>query len=155
MPKGNKAKIRLARNELIVAGILLVLSLVGLYLSNISHTSVVDVGGNSFSVQVADDASERRLGLSGQDALENDEGMLFIFNEPDRYGFWMKDMNFSIDIIWIDENLRVVQIEEEVSPSTYPERFIPNIEALYVLEIYTGQSEAQGIKLGDQVKLNL
>ena len=93
--------------------------------------------------------------MSGQDALKKDEAMLFIFDEPGMHGFWMKDMRFSIDIIWIDENLRVVHLEENVSPSSYPESFIPSVDAKYVLEIYTGQAAAQGIGLGDAVQLSI
>lgn len=155
MPKGSKAKIRLARNEIIVAVTILLLSLGGLVYSNQSHGPVVIVDGQEFKAQVSDDPAERRQGLSGQDALENDEAMIFIFDEPGMHGFWMKDMKFSIDIIWIDENLRVVHIEENVSPSTYPESYFPSVDAKYVLEIYTGQAAAQGIGLGDGVELNI
>lgn len=155
MPKGSKAKTKLGRSELIVAALLLILSIGGLVFSTRTEGPTVVVDGNTFKVQVSDDISERRLGLSGQDALANDEGMIFIFDESDMHGFWMKDMKFSIDIIWIDENLRVVHIEEGVSPSTYPESFVPSVDARYVLEVYTGQAAAQGIGLGDAVELNI
>lgn len=155
MPKGSKAKTKLARNELLVALFILVLSGVGLFFSTRSDVPTVNVDGNIFKVQVADDPAERRQGLSGQPALENDEGMIFIFEENGKHGFWMKDMNFSIDIIWIDQNFRVVHIEEMVSPSTFPESFIPSVDARYVLEVYTGQAAAQGINLGDEVQFNI
>ncbi len=155
MPKGSKAKTKSARNEYVIAGVVLVLSIAGLIYSTRTQQPSVIVDGNTFEVQVADSLAERRLGLSGQDALENDEGMIFVFDENGQHNFWMKEMNFSIDIIWIDENLRVVHIEEMVSPSTYPESFAPNVEARYVLEVYTGQAEAQGIDLGDEVVLDV
>ena len=155
MPSGNKAKTRLARKELLIAGVVLILSLGGLLYANREEQPTVVVDGREFVVQVADSSDERRLGLSGQDALNNDEAMLFIFDEPGMHGFWMKDMRFSIDIIWIDENLRVVHLEENVSPSSYPESFIPSVDAKYVLEIYTGQAAAQGIGLGDAVQLSI
>lgn len=154
MPSANKAKTRLARNEIIVASIIFLLSVGGLYYSTRSQPPIVFVGDNEFRVQIADEPDERRLGLSGQPALANDEGMLFIFDEPDFHGIWMKNMNFSIDILWIDENQRVVHIEEQISPSTYPdETFTPSVEAKYVLEIYTGQVDAQDINLGDAVDI--
>ena len=155
MPKGSKAKTKLARNELLVAFFILVLSGVGFVYSQRAEASTVTVDGQEFKVQVADDLAERRLGLSGQSALENDEGMIFIFEESGMHGFWMKDMNFSIDIIWIDENFRVVHIEDMISPSTFPESFVPSVDARYVLEVYTGQAAAQGIDLGDEVVFDL
>ena len=155
MPRGNKAKTRLARNEILVAVGIILLSIGGLIYSTRDSGPTVTVDGNVFKVQVSDDADERRQGLSGQDALDNDEGMIFVFDRPGMHGFWMKDMKFSIDIIWIDENLRVVHLEEAVSPSTFPESFVPSVDALYVLEIYTGQAAAQGIDLGDAVVLDI
>ncbi len=154
MPKGSKAKTKLGRNELIIALVVLTLSLVGLFISLRSQPPTVEVNGHTFKVQVADTSSARRTGLSGQEALDEDEGMIFIFFENDIHSFWMKDMLFSIDIIWIDENYRVVHIEENVSPSTYPESFAPTVESRYVLEVYTGQVEAKDISLGDEVIFN-
>ena len=151
MPKGSKAKTKLARSEIAAAIIVLVLSVGGLIYSQRGDSPSVSVGDRSFDVQVVDDPAERAKGLSGQSALDNDEGMLFIMERPDRHGIWMKDMLFSIDILWIDENFRVVHIEEMVSPNTYPETFRPNVDSLYVLEVYTGQVAAQGLRLGDEV----
>ncbi len=155
MPKGSKAKTKLARNEFLVALFILALSGLGFFYSMREYAPQITVDGNTFTVQVSDEQAERRQGLSGQAALENDEGMIFIFPENGRHGFWMKDMNFSIDIIWIDENFRVVHLEEMISPSTYPDSFVPSVDARYVLEIYTGQAQAQGIGLGDEVVFEL
>ena len=156
MPKGNKAKTRLGRNELIASVLVLVASLGGLYFSSRdTFVPTATINQHEFRLQIADDSAERKLGLSGQDALDNDEAMLFIYSTSDMYGIWMKDMKFSIDIIWMDENQRVVHIEENISPSTYPESFIPSVDARYVLEVYTGQVEAKGIGLGDEVKLSI
>lgn len=108
MPSASKAKTKLARSELFLVSIILVASfLVFIYATAVPRQSVT-VDGQTFAVSVADTPSERSLGLSGKSALENDEGMLFVFRENGRYGFWMKDMKFSIDIVWIDENRRIV-----------------------------------------------
>lgn len=155
MPKGSKAKTKLGRSELAIALTILTLSIAGLVFSTHSQSPIVIIDEARFEVQLADTVAERRQGLSGQDALENDEGMLFVFEEKGKHGFWMKDMKFSIDIIWIDENLTVIHLEEGVSPDTFPESFAPSVDAHYVLEVYTGQAEAQGIDLGDRVTLDI
>ena len=67
----------------------------------------------------------------------------------------MKDMDFSIDIIWLDRDRRVVHIEKNVSPNTYPDVFRSNVAAKYVLEVYSGQAGARGIGLGDQAEFDL
>lgn len=106
-----------------------------------------------FSVSIMDTTIGRQNGLSGKNPLLSDQGMLFIFEKEDFYGFWMKDMLFSIDMIWIDANLKIVHIESNVSPQTYPKVFRPTSKSLYVLEILAGQSEINNIKIGDSVKI--
>ena len=88
-----------------------------------------------FNVTVADEPHEWRQGLSGTVRLEDQSGMLFVFETEDRYGMWMKDMRYPIDIIWINNELTVVHIEENVSPDTYPEVFASSVPARFVLEV--------------------
>lgn len=97
--------------------------------------------GRSFRVEIADTDFLRAKGLSGHKPLSDYEGMLFMFDRPDTYGFWMKDMTFPIDIIWIDENWKIVHIENSVSPNTYPQSFYPDFPAKYVLEVKAGVSQ--------------
>jgi len=112
----------------------------------------VVVGEKTYSVEVRDSNLERSKGLSGHKALLDNEGMLFIFEKPGSYGFWMKEMLFPIDIIWIDENFVINHIESAVSPETYPKVFYPTSEILYVLEVSSGQASSSKIKIGDTVK---
>jgi uncharacterized membrane protein (UPF0127 family) len=93
------------------------------------------------------------LGLSGHAPLAEDEGMLFIFDEASVYPFWMKDMLFPIDIIWIDANSRISYIESAVTPDTYPKVFAPDAPALYTLEVKSGTAERLGFKIGDAVRI--
>ncbi len=109
------------------------------------------LGGKSFFVEIASTNESKVKGLSFHKPLLEDEGMIFVFDTPDTYGFWMKDMTFPIDIIWIDENLRIVHIEKSLSPSTYPHIFYPESPVRYVLEITSGQSDELKIKIGDTV----
>ncbi len=78
-------------------------------------------------------------------------GMLFIFPELGRQSFWMKDMLFPIDIIWVDADKKVVGIASDVLPETYPETFAPPSEIKYVLELNSGGAASYGIATGTQL----
>lgn len=104
-------------------------------------------------VELARSQQERTQGLSGRDKLDNKTGMLFIFDESDTHGFHMKDMNFAIDIIWMDENGKVVDTTPYLSPDTYPETFRPSDPVRYALEVPAGFSQDHGIKVGDKARL--
>ena len=103
--------------------------------------------------EVANTRKSRELGLSGRLHMRDDEGMLFVFDTPGRYGFWMKDMQFPLDIIWINQNGIVVSIERNISNDSYPKTFINQADASYVLEINAGQAEKFGLYIGSKVKL--
>jgi len=111
------------------------------------------IGGVEIDLLVAESTSERSAGLSNRESLHETSGMLFIFPEEGNYGFWMKDMKFSIDIIWINEAGKIVYIEEDVSPKTYPEVFNSTDSALYVLELNSGYVGKNGVKVGDLLSL--
>ena len=112
----------------------------------------VKIGKNVLSVELADSPSERGKGLSGRDYIGEAQGMLFVFENSSRHGFWMKDMNFAIDILWISDELSIVHVEKGVSPSSYPKIFLPNREARYVLELPAGFSDQNNVKQGDMVE---
>jgi hypothetical protein len=75
--------------------------------------------------------------------------MLFVFDKEGYYGFWMKEMNFPIDIAWLDKDKKITLIEKNVLPETYPQIFNPKSKNLYVLETKAGFFEKFGIKIGD------
>lgn len=108
----------------------------------------------SIPVDVANTDPERTQGLSGKSALDEKAGLLFVFEQPDTYGFWMKDMQFPIDIIWIDETWVVVDITENISPDTFPRVFKPQTPIKYVLEVNAGFATKNNISVGDVVVSN-
>jgi uncharacterized membrane protein (UPF0127 family) len=123
-----------------------------------SGATITMPNGNVLDVEVADTGASRELGLSGRKVISPTDGLLFVFDQPGRYGFWMKDMKFPIDIVWINEDGVVVHAEREVSPDTYfnynpPKTFINGPEASYVLELASGQSEKLGLYLGAKVEI--
>lgn len=99
--------------------------------------------------EVVDTPQERSMGLSGRQDLEEGRAMLFIFDTPDMHGIWMRDMLFSIDIVWLTSTFEVVNFKESVSPETFPTVFKPTTPALYVIEAHSGFVEEQNIKIGE------
>jgi uncharacterized membrane protein (UPF0127 family) len=116
---------------------------------------VLDVGTSTVSLEIADTLAERVQGLSGRTNLPPNTGLLFIFNSSDYQGIWMKDMLFPLDIIWLDDSYRVVYIESNVSPDTYPQIFRPTEPARYVIEAAAGFSAEKKIHVGDVLKIVL
>ena len=107
-----------------------------------------------FYSEIADNRSEREKGLSGREALDNNNGMLFIFEEETFPGFWMKDMNFPIDILWINKNKEIIGIEKSIQPCKTEKEcpvFYPNSRIKYALEINSGFSEVYGFEKGNSV----
>ena len=88
--------------------------------------------------------------------MNEDRGMLFVFSRSDFYVFWMEEMLFPLDIIWVNEDREVVDYIEDVEPDTYPEfQFVNDFLAKYVLEVNAGFIQEHGIKTGDEVKFSL
>ena len=95
-------------------------------------------------VQIADTEPRRVRGLMFQDQLPYDQGMIFVFDKPGLYSLWMLNMQFSLDMMWFDENGKMVHIEKNVPPCktaleiTTCQSVVPEGEALYVLEVTSG-----------------
>jgi uncharacterized membrane protein (UPF0127 family) len=141
--------------------IVVIFLLVGFFLLNHSSQILkpedikyVKIAGASIKVDLALTPREQEQGLSGRTELKENSGMLFVFSQPGKYNFWMKDMNFPIDIIWIGGDMRVVYIKKNASPLLYPELYGPgpdDANAKYVLEVVDGFSEKNNLKVGDRV----
>lgn len=95
-------------------------------------------------VQIADSEPRRVRGLMFQDQLPYDQGMIFVFAEPGLYSLWMLNMQFSLDMIWFDQDGNVVHIEKNIPPCqtvveiTACQSIVPDNEAYYVLEVTSG-----------------
>jgi uncharacterized membrane protein (UPF0127 family) len=117
-----------------------------------SHTPQVEIGDKIINVEIANTNAKRELGLSGHAPLADVQGMLFVFDKSGIYPFWMKDMLFPIDIIWISEDFKIVYIEKNAQINSFPNTFGYDKEARYVLEVNAGFSDNNNLKIGDQVK---
>lgn len=104
-------------------------------------------------VEIADTESKRQLGLMFRKSLPENQGMLFIFEREDRYNFWMKNMQIPLDILWIDQDKRIVDIKTNVLPCKESpcEGLTPNANARYVLEVNAGFVEKNKVRAGDRV----
>jgi len=125
--------------------ITIVVITLGLYLTN-KNTQLTAPNG-SIDIEIAKTQNERLQGLSGKSGLDENQGLLFEFDETSQQNcFWMKDMLFSIDMIWLDENKSVINVIPNVAPETFPESFCPTKPAKYGFEISSGQSIKLGIE---------
>lgn len=120
-----------------------------------SATSIVHAPNIDINVLIASTTEEQIQGLSGHAPLSTDQGMLFVFSTSSIKSFWMKDMNFSLDIIWIDENKNVLDVASDISPDTYPNIFKSPAPARYVLEVSAGFAEKNKIKKGTALNFDL
>ncbi len=122
------------------------------------NTPSVIINNKTFSVDVAKTDEEKTKGLSVYNKLPLEKGMIFVFDTKGYYVFWMKDMKFPIDIIYIRKN-KIVDIFKNVAPPKSQNETLPIIRssesADMVLEINAGLSEKYNFKIGDSVKINL
>ena len=120
--------------------------------------ALVRIGSLAVQAEVPEGDAFYR-GLGGRDSLPDDRGMLFVFPEPGRHGFWMKDMLIPIDIIWISAEGRVVDIQaaqpEPGVPDPQLKRYSPNGEAKYVLEVRAGLAAEKNVQVGDEAQIEL
>ncbi len=111
----------------------------------------VIVSGITIYAEVADTPKKREAGLSGHLALAENEGMVFVFETPAKPKFWMKDMSFPIDIIWVSGSGEIISITERAEPESYPLTFSPPDPVKYVLEVPAGFAEKKEVKIGDMM----
>ena len=118
-----------------------------------AHATVITSKGVSIPVEVSDTPEKRSLGLGKRNKLENGWGMLFVFEKRIPHSFWMKNMRFPIDIIWLD-NQRIVELVENVPPpheGESPKVMEPRLPSNFVLEIESGRARALGLKVGQKL----
>jgi len=114
-------------------------------------TTTVTIGNTTLLAEVATTPEQEERGLSGRPGLAEGAGMVFIFEPMKTPGFWMKDMRFSLDIIFANTEGTIVTIHQNVSPATYPKAFRPSEPVRYVLEVPAGFVAAHGIAEGQKI----
>ncbi|MDO8487173.1 MAG: DUF192 domain-containing protein [Candidatus Curtissbacteria bacterium] len=123
-------------------------------------TTTVSIKGLNIEADIAKNADQRKKGLAGRDGLEISRGTLFVFDDSGSWAIWMKDMKFPIDIIWIDENKKVVYIVQSALPEPGKKDsqltvYRPSGNSKYVLELNAGITNANNLQIGDSVNFEL
>lgn len=146
------------KNAVFAAGIVLIMLALILSLSitlasrncNLGFHDDEDISINDqiMHLQIADTTKEQIRGLGGRSCIGDNQAMLFEFGKPADYRFWMKNMKFPIDIIWMDSNHEVVQVDANVQPSSYPKTYSTGQAVQYVLETKVGRASQLGIQNG-------
>lgn len=136
----------------IIFGVLILI----FYFATKSSPTQVIINEKHISVDIADDDSERIRGLSGRKSLAKDHGMLFIFPTKNIQTFWMKDMRFPLDIIWISGD-KVIGLSENLQPEGLnPRNFYSSSASVdKVLEINAGLVKDLDIKVGDTIQFSI
>ena len=119
-----------------------------------SHALVTTTTGEEIPVEVADTLKKRSLGLGKRTSLKKVWGMLFVFEKRKPHRFWMKDMQFPLDIIWLD-NHRIVHIIHNAKPANSrdgPEVMTSPVSVNFVLEIAAGRAAKLRLKTGQRMK---
>lgn len=140
-----------------IVSVCLVLCILGFYalkskpvtvVKGVSYdTTQVVLQTTLYTLEIADTDTLRERGLSYRTRLAPHTGMLFVFDAPALLKFWMKDMNFPLDIIWLNEDKKIVHIEHSLSPDTYPQSFGPDIPTQYVIELNAGEAKKANLSV--------
>ncbi|TAA37063.1 MULTISPECIES: DUF192 domain-containing protein [Pseudoxanthomonas] len=122
-----------------------------------ARTPWVELAGQRYQVEIADQEGERQRGLMFRDELAADHGMLFIHEDEQPLSYWMKNTHIPLDILYFDHDLKLVGQQRDVPPCSagnacpsYPSK----APALYVLELNAGQAAKLGVKDGDTLKVD-
>jgi len=150
-------------NKIIIGFIVILLLFSAFVVLQIDKTpkpaSKIAFKNQTYAVELAKTPKDQQLGLSGRKSLPQDQGMLFVFTTAAKYPFWMKEMNFPLDMIFIKDN-KIVTIFTNVPVPKDPKAtnipvYTPTQPANYVLEINAGQVKKYNFKNGDTVKITL
>lgn len=119
-----------------------------------TKTALLKIGDSTFSVEIADTPDSRARGLSYRESLGADNGMLFIFEAPASYGFWMKGMKFPLDMVWIVSD-SIVGFSENAPPASgfVPKIYFPPEPVDKVLELNAGSVKKHQLRIGDKIQL--
>ncbi|MEK9177970.1 MAG: DUF192 domain-containing protein [Patescibacteria group bacterium] len=111
-------------------------------------TTTIRAPKGDIQVEISDTQDKMEFGLSNRTSLEQNSGMLFSFQNSQPQSFWMKDMLFPLDIVWINSDKEVTGVTHDLSPDSYPEAFDSPGEVQYVLELNAGGANNFGIATG-------
>lgn len=150
-------------SKIIIILILFLVLVGGVVFYQLSNNSMVKtngkvtVGNQKFDVEVVKTDKDKQIGLTKYKSMRDNQGMLFVFDNPDIQNFWMKNMKFPIDIIFIKDDTIVSVVENApvVAPKTEPVIYKSDSPVNYVLEVNDGLVKKHNIKQGDKIKIEI
>ena len=116
-------------------------------------TATLRFGQQTYALNIVTSKVAQERGLGDRESIARDRGMLFVFDTAAVQCFWMKDMRFPIDIIWLNSAKKVTYVAANVAPDTYPQKFCGDASTKYVVELNAGEAMHAGIRVGQQVSL--
>lgn len=138
---------------LLVLFVLFVAGLATLYLvwPQLQPHTTLRIGDGVFTARLAKTFEQRRKGLSGTSELRSTQAFILVYENDGQWPIWMKDMNYPLDIVWLDKDKKVVYIVTNAPPDSYPDTtFTPNKDARYVVELPAGTVSKKSIKINNQ-----
>ncbi len=114
----------------------------------------ITIGNKTIQAEYAYDLRRQIKGLAGRKSISADSGLFYAFADAGNYYFWMRGMLFPIDIIWFASDGRVVDVKENISPDTFPEKFTSRELAQYILEASAGFAKRNGFFIGAKADLS-
>ena len=148
--KTKKIKLALRFSLALIASVLAGYLFHNANLSQNTHQQL-KVNSTVIDIEIAKTSQEKAKGLCCRDSLGENNGMLFVYDKPGFYSFWMKDTKIPLDIYWINSDKRIIHIEENVLPASYPKAYVSKQMAQYVLETNAGFTKKYDIAVGDTV----
>lgn len=109
--------------------------------------------GESLELEVASSNQKRQQGLMNRTHLDRNKGMIFIFDKEQQLSFWMKDTSISLDIIFLNKDLKVISIYNNTKPEQISEFYNSKAAAQYVIETVAGWAQSQNVKNGDSFQI--
>jgi uncharacterized membrane protein (UPF0127 family) len=115
----------------------------------------VELKGQRFSIEIADNDASREHGLMDRESMPQDHGMLFVFQDDQPRSFWMKNCKFAQDMLFFDADRRLVSVQHDVPPCTADPcpPYSSGAPARYVLELNAGQARKLGVSPGDELQI--
>jgi uncharacterized membrane protein (UPF0127 family) len=124
------------------------------YIENIISENYINanIGNNKFKLKLASTPTERMKGLMNITFLNQYEGMLFVFEKPEIQYFWMKNTLIPLDIIFLDENFRVIKIHKNTIPQNTDILYSSEKPSLYAIELNANVTDQINLTLGDVIE---
>ena len=139
----------------LIIGVLVIVSIAGCAVQQkiVKDNELCFENGKCISIEYAKSPEERAGGLMYREVLPENAGMLFVFPEETKPGFWMKNVKFPLDFVWIDKEMRISGFEENVPTcNEYCPSYSPKSSILYVLEVNKGFVKENMLKTGQKVE---